>query len=158
MTPPDTKSAVVHLQRTISAPPGRVYRAWLEPELARQWLSPAQFTASRVEVDERVGGRHSTWHTNAEGEDLGGMEGEILELVPDRRVSFRWWFVGPDRDLDPAFETRLTVSFEPGEEPGTTELTLVHERLEAADRGIPGLAAAATEGWNQALDKLVAAV
>jgi uncharacterized protein YndB with AHSA1/START domain len=34
------QQTVVRLQRNISAPPERVYRAWLEPELLQRWLAP----------------------------------------------------------------------------------------------------------------------
>jgi uncharacterized protein YndB with AHSA1/START domain len=157
MTPADTKTAV-QVTRTISAPLERVYRAWLDPEIARQWLSPAQFGASKVEVEERVGGRHSTWQVDSDGEHVGGIEAEILEFVPNRRISLRWWFVEPDRYKDPAFETRVTAWFTAGDEPDTTELTVVHERLDAAERQQPGLADEIPVGWNQAFDKLEVAV
>jgi uncharacterized protein YndB with AHSA1/START domain len=157
MTPADTKTAV-QVTRTISAPLERVYRAWLDPELARQWLSPSQFSASKVEVDERVGGRHSTWQVDSDGEDVGGIEAEILEFVPNRRISLRWWFVEPDRYADPDFETRVTAWFTAGSEPDTTELTVVHERIDAAERQQAGLADEIPNGWNQAFDKLEAAV
>jgi uncharacterized protein YndB with AHSA1/START domain len=157
MTPTDMKTAV-QVTRTISAPVDRVYRAWLDPELARQWLSPTQFTASKVEVEERVGGRHSTWHVDDEGEDVGGIEAEILEFVPNRRISLRWFFVDVDRATDPAFETRVTAWFTPGSAPDTTDLTVVHERIDAAERQQDGLADEIPNGWNQAFDKLVTIV
>jgi uncharacterized protein YndB with AHSA1/START domain len=52
---------VVRIERTIPAPPHEVYRAWLEPELMRRWLAPASFAVTRVEVDEREGGRYRIW-------------------------------------------------------------------------------------------------
>jgi uncharacterized protein YndB with AHSA1/START domain len=153
MTPETT---AVRVQRTISAPPERVYRAWLDPDVAKRWFSPSTYTASNVEIDERIGGRYRVFHEGPEG-DMGGMEGELLELVPNRRLDFRWWFVGPDRVADPALETRLTIALEPGPD-GTTELTLVHERVEAVEAAYPGISEAAPVGWGQALDKLEAAV
>jgi RNA polymerase sigma factor (sigma-70 family) len=47
----------VRLRRTIFATPDRVYRAWLDPDLLRRWLAPPGFVVTRVEVDERAGGR-----------------------------------------------------------------------------------------------------
>ena len=110
--------------------------------------------AARVEVDERVGGHYRIFHVGDEG-DLGGFESELLELVPDERIVFLWRFVGPDRAFDPAHDSRLTITLReaPG---GATDLTLVHERLDAIDDAMPGMAANTAVGWGQALDKLAA--
>jgi len=40
----EPSDVAVRLQRTIPAPPERVYRAWLDPELMRRWFAPAAFT------------------------------------------------------------------------------------------------------------------
>ena len=77
--PPAT---AVQVRRTIAAPPERVYRAWLDPQLMAKWFAPAVFTVRKAEVDERVGGRLSIWHADGEGNDVGGSESEIGELVP----------------------------------------------------------------------------
>jgi len=156
MTPSTTEQAVVRLQRTIPAPPDQVYRAWLDPELLRRWLAPAGLSVSRAEVDERVGGRHRIWQTGADG-DAGGFDSELLELVPDQRIVLRWGFVGPERVANPTHDSRLTITLReaPG---GATALTLVHERLDAIDAAMPGMADATATGWGMALDKLEAAM
>jgi uncharacterized protein YndB with AHSA1/START domain len=147
----------VRLQRTISAPPSRVYRAWLDPDLLRRWLAPGEMTVTRVEGDERVGGTYRVWQASAEGEDVGGFEWELVELVPDERLVFVWRLVGPDRAVDTALDSRLTVTLRetPG---GGTELTLVHDRLDAFAAAMPGIAEQVGPGWGMALDKLPAAV
>ncbi|MCW2542360.1 MAG: ATPase [Frankiales bacterium] len=142
----------VRLTRTILASPARVYRAWLDPDLIRRWFSPSDFTVSDAIVDERVGGRHSVWHRNADG-DLGGFESRLLELVPDERIVFAWGFVGPDRVADPTHESRLTIQLRPDGN-GGTELTLVHERLAGLRASWPAVAAGVSDGWTQALTKL----
>jgi uncharacterized protein YndB with AHSA1/START domain len=157
MTPADTKNAV-RVTRTIAAPPERVFRAWLDPELARQWMSPDNY-GGKAEIEERVGGRHRMWWlAEADGEDVGGVEAEITELVPNERIALRWWFVEPDRETNPDFETRVTAEFEPGTEPGTTDVSVVHERLDAAERQQEGLGADIGRGWNMGLDKLEASL
>jgi uncharacterized protein YndB with AHSA1/START domain len=147
----------VRLQRTISAPPHRVYRAWLEPDLLRRWLAPGEMTVTRVEGDGRVGGTYRIWQASAEGEDVGGFEWEVVELVRDERLVFHWRFVGPDRAVDTALDSRLTVTLReaPG---GGTELTLVHDRLDAFAAAMPDIAEQVGPGWGMALDKLPAAV
>ena len=151
-----SKPISVRLQRTIAASPAEVYRAWLDPELIGRWLYTRDRSGARAEVDERVGGRYSVWQFEADGTEAGGMEAEILELVPDERLVFDWRFVGPDRDAGPAYDTRLTVTFRPVED--GTELTVVHERLESLRAGMPDVAEQVDAGWGMALDKLPSAL
>jgi uncharacterized protein YndB with AHSA1/START domain len=143
----------IRMQRTIPAPPDRVYRAWLEPDLLRRWLAPGDMTVTRVEGDERVGGTYRVWQASADGEDVGGFEWELVELVPDERIVFLWRLLGPDRVVDPAHDSRLTVSLRqaPG---GATELTLVHDRLDAFAAAMPDIVELVGPGWAMALDKL----
>ncbi len=156
MNPEAAEQHVVRLSRTIAAPPERVYRAWLDPELLRLWLAPASFSVERVEVDERVGGHHRTWQVGPDGAS-GGFDCELLELVPNRRIVFRWRFVGPDRVADPSHDSVLTITFAEAPE-GETELTLVHERLDALYKAMPQIVENVGRGWGMALDNLAAAV
>jgi uncharacterized protein YndB with AHSA1/START domain len=153
----EQSATAVHVRRTIAAPPQRVYRAWLDPQLLGRWFAPACFTARKAQVDERVGGRLSIWHADGEGNDVGGSESEIVELVPGERIVLRWQFVGPDRTTDPAMATRLTVRFTPT--PDGTQLDLTHDRLDRLD-GLrdryPHIAEQVGPGWESVLDTLVA--
>jgi len=152
---PETKFPAVTLQRTIPAPPREVYRAWLEPELLRRWMAPGGLEVKRAEVDARVGGHLRIWHADA-GSDVGGFDCEIVELVPNQRLVFRWGFVGPDR-TGPVYDSRLTIMLEAA--PGhATALTLVHERLDALAAALPDVAKNVELGWNLALDNLILAV
>jgi uncharacterized protein YndB with AHSA1/START domain len=142
----------VRLERTIPAPPARVYRAWLEPDLLPRWLAPGGLEVTRAEVDERVGGRFRIWHADG-GADVGGFECELLELVPDQRIVYRWGFAGPQRTDEPTYDSLLTVTL--GEAPGGgTALTLVHERLDDLAAAMPQVADGVEPGWSSALDKL----
>jgi uncharacterized protein YndB with AHSA1/START domain len=105
-------------------------------------------------VDERVGGRLSIWHADGAGNDVGGSESEIVELVPGERIVLHWQFVGPDRTTDPAMATRLTVTFTPT--PDGTQLDLTHDRLDGLRDGYPHIAEQVGPGWESALDALVA--
>jgi uncharacterized protein YndB with AHSA1/START domain len=142
----------IELQRTIPASPERVYRAWLEPDLLRRWMAGGSREVTGAEVDERVGGRFSIEHGEA-----GGFEAEILELDAGERIVWLWGFVGPQRDAGPRFDSLLTVTFAERAD-GATELTLVHERLEALAEAMPEVAEKVEAGWDSALAKLEAAV
>jgi uncharacterized protein YndB with AHSA1/START domain len=144
----------VRLQRVIPAPPEKVYRAWLEPALLRRWLNPGDIITTRAEVDERVGGHYRIWQAGPDGAS-GGFEAELLELVPNKRIVFKWAFVGPDRLAGPSGDSLLTVTFDdaPG---GGTVLTLLHERLDGLYAAMPEVAANVGPGWGNVLDKLAA--
>jgi uncharacterized protein YndB with AHSA1/START domain len=152
---PDALS-VVRLERTISATPHQVYRAWLDADLLQRWLAPGDLEVSRVDVDERVGGHYRIWQAAA-GSEVGGFDAELLELVTDQRIVFRWGFVGPARTDGPVHESLLTITVRETPE-GTTALTLVHERLDALAAAMPDVARNVGPGWTLVLDKLAIAV
>ena len=143
----------VRLERTIPAPPGQVYRAWLDPGLLARWMAPGTYAVTRAEVDERVGGHYRIWHADPSGTEVGGFDGELAELVPGQRIVFRWGFVGPERRGGPVFDSLLTVTLReaPG---GGTVLTLVHERLDDLAAALPDVAANVGPGWEDVLGKL----
>ena len=145
-------STVVRLHRELPAPPEKVYRAWLDPDLLRRWLAPGGLEVTRAEVEPRVGGRYRIWHADA-GTDVGGFDCELVELEPDRRIVWRWGFVGPRRTDGPAFDSLLTVTLD-GTAEGGTALTLVHERLDELAAAMPQVADGVAPGWESALDKL----
>jgi uncharacterized protein YndB with AHSA1/START domain len=150
---PVTNQPVVRIERTLSAPPIQVYRAWLSPELIRRWMAPG-YEVTRVEVDERVGGRYRVWQADA-GVTAGGFEAEILELVPAERIVWRWGFAGPDRENGPVYDSRLTVTMREAPAGGTV-LTVLHERLDDLAAALPQAAAQVGAGWDIVLTKLAA--
>jgi uncharacterized protein YndB with AHSA1/START domain len=156
MIPPTAEHAVVRLERLIPAPPHRVYRAWLDPDLVRRWMAPGDFDVTRVEIDERVGGAYRVWQAGSGG-SAGGFECELLELVPDQRIVFRWGFVGPERTDGPVFDSRLTITLRQAQE-DTTMLTLVHEQLDELAAAMPYVAQNVGPGWELVLDKFDATV
>lgn len=151
MTPKTTFPAV-RLQRTIPAPPHEVYRAWLDPALLRRWMAPGGLDVKRAEVDGRVGGHLRIWHADA-GADVGGFECEIVELVPDERIVFRWGFVGPERAAGPVYDSLLTITLQAAQGNATT-LTLLHERLDDLAAAIPHVADKVEVGWALVVEKL----
>jgi uncharacterized protein YndB with AHSA1/START domain len=137
----------VRITRTIAAKPAQLYRAWLDPGLLSRWMAPGAHAVTRAEVDERAGG-----HFRIFLGDEGGFDAELLELVPDRRLVFRWGFVGPRRREGPSFDSLLTVTF--AEVEAGTLLTLVHERLDDLAAAMPAVADNVGPGWASALDNL----
>jgi len=156
MTAKTSAQATVRLERAIPATPHQVYRAWLDPSLLRRWMAAGGLEVTRAEVEERPGGRYRIWQADA-GTEIGGFDCEVLELVPDERLMFRWGFVGPDRAAGPSFDSLLTVTLREAPDGGTM-LTLVHERLDVLAAAMPQVAENVGPGWDSALGKLAAIV
>ena len=147
---------VVRISRTIPATPHQVYRAWLDPEVLRRWMAPGAYEVTQVEVDERIGGRYRIWHANA-GTPVGGFECEILELVPDRRIVWRWGFAGPDRTTAPIYDSLLHITLRETPD-GSTVLDFVHEHLGDLAAALPKVAEKVAAGWDNVLTKLSVAL
>lgn len=105
-----------------------------------------------MEVDEKVGGHYRVWHAES-GTERGGFDAQIVELVANERLVFRWGFVGPEGRDGPVYDSMLRVTFDETAE-GTTALTLVHERLDDLAAAMPEAAANVRVGWDDVLDKL----
>jgi uncharacterized protein YndB with AHSA1/START domain len=131
-----------------------VYDAWLNPDTLLLWLAPGGIQIDRAQVDRSVGGHYRIWHT-AGGSNAGGFECEITELVPDRRIVFRWGFVGPVRTDGPVYDSLLTIHLEEVSK-GMTRLTLVHEQLDELSAALPHVAEQVAGGWESVLTKLAA--
>lgn len=152
MTATTGKAMAIHIERKLPAPPHAVYRAWLEPDLVRRWMAPGSQQVTRVEIVERPGGAYRTWKADPAGTILGGFDSELLELVEDRRLVFRWGFIGPQRRNGPSFDTLLTVALRPDGE--GTVLSLDHERLDELAAAMPEIAESVESGWQSFLDEL----
>lgn len=152
MTSSDAETHNIRIHRTIGAPPDRVYRAWLDPNVVSRWLAPGNSHVTRVEVEERIGGAFRVWQSEGD-RDIGGFDAEVLELIPPERIVFQWGFVGPDRLAGPKFDSLLTILLEPGED-DSTELTLIHERLDDLHSAMPDVADSVADGWDMVIQKL----
>src|ERR1700730_7952775 len=49
-----TQTRELSLTRIINAPPEKVYRAWTEPELLKQWFAPRPWTTPHAELNVRL--------------------------------------------------------------------------------------------------------
>lgn len=78
----------VEVVHAFTAPPERVYGAWLDPDLTREWFGPGLGQTEPVEIDARVGGRFRIVQIR-DGRPVGH-SGEYLVLERPRHLAFTW--------------------------------------------------------------------
>jgi uncharacterized protein YndB with AHSA1/START domain len=144
------------IERVFDAPRGRVWRAWTEPELFRQWWGPRGFTTPFCQIDLRVGGTALSCMRSPEGEDFWST-GVYREIVPPEKIVCTDSFADEKGNVVPAthygmsadfpLEMLITVTFE--EQDGRTRVILNHSGLppgkDLEDCGT---------GWSESFDKL----
>lgn len=156
MTPIREDSVAVRIERVIHATPDRVFRAFLEPELMRQWITPDDLDIDRITVEPRVGGRIEVWHSR-QGESTGKFEGCYVTIDPPRELVYRWAFVGTEPEKGEYYDTLVTVHLRP-HAGGATHVAVVHERLAELHRAAPHVYVRIVPGWENCLGKLERAV
>ncbi len=156
MSGPSASDVAIRIERILRAPPTRVFRAFLEPELMRQWIAPDDLDVDRVVVDPRVDGAIEVWHSR-HGESTGKFEGRFVRIDPPRELVYRWAFVGTEPEKGEYFDTLVTVRLRPWGD-GRTQVVVVHERLAELRRGAPHIVERIVPGWENCLDKLERAV
>lgn len=133
----------IRLHRVLRAPPGRVYRAFLDPDAMAKWLPPNGYTGKVHHADVRVGGSYKMSFTNFASGHSDSFGGEYLELVPNERIRHT------DRFDDPKLpgEMHTTISLKPVS--CGTELSIMQEGIPEA---IPPEACCL--GWQESLTLL----
>ncbi len=75
------------ITRLINAAPEKVYRAWTEPALLKQWFAPAPWQVVSAETDVRPGGISMIAMRGPDGNELPN-RGVYLEVVPNEKLVF----------------------------------------------------------------------
>jgi uncharacterized protein YndB with AHSA1/START domain len=132
------------IRRTYDVSPQRVYDAWTDPELARQFLCPAGMTTRSVTLDVRPGGSYRIEMLRPDGEVYAAY-GVYREVVPASRLSMTWQW--EEDNPEEEHETLLTLEFKPYG--SGTEFILTHERLRSLESRTGH-----EHGWTSMLQKL----
>lgn len=147
----DTADRDLVLTRLIAASPAALYRCWTEPELMKQWFTPAPWTTVHAETDVRPGGASLVVMRGPDGTEFPN-RGVYLEVVPNARLVFTDAYVSAWEPSPKPFMT-VILSFEP--EGGGTRYTARARHWTAADREAhEGMGF--FEGWGKAADQLAA--
>jgi uncharacterized protein YndB with AHSA1/START domain len=150
------------ITRIFDAPKELVFKVWIEPDHIKNWWAPKPFTASRAEVDLRVGGEYLYVMRSPEGQDFPPYQGKFIEIVQNERIvysidAFRqadvWKArighrVGPEVDFS-TLQSFVTVRFEDAGDK-STRLTFT-QRFFNNDVRDAIVESGAVEGWTSIL-------
>jgi len=84
-TPSSDRELVLH--RVIEAPREKIFQAWTNPELLKQWFAPLPWTTPVVELDVRPGGGNYFVMRGPDGNEFPN-RGVYLEIVPNEKIVF----------------------------------------------------------------------
>jgi uncharacterized protein YndB with AHSA1/START domain len=139
------------LTRLIAAPRAKLWRAWTEPELLKQWFASLPYTTPVAELDLRPGGRCLVVMRDPEGRDWPN-PGVYLDVVENERLVFTDAFVSA---WEPSAKPFMTAIVTLADENGGTRYTArvlhwtVADREEHERMGFH-------QGWGQCADQLAA--
>ena len=91
------RGLVLEQQRTLAAPPERIYLLMTQRAELAKWWGPPGFTTPEIELDVKVGGVYRFTMKPPDGEAFH-LAGEFLEIDPSTRLvyTFRWEEPDPD--------------------------------------------------------------
>jgi len=129
-----TTAEVVHREIRIDAAPSTVFEFLTDPTKMVRWMG------TEAVLDPRPGGEY---RVNITGHER--VSGEVIEIVPDRRLVFTWGWEDGALPVAPGKST-VEISLEPDGK--GTRLRLTHRDLP------PGMHTFHRLGWEYALDRL----
>jgi uncharacterized protein YndB with AHSA1/START domain len=141
------------LTRIIDAPRAKVFKAWTDPELLKQWFAPLPYTTPVAELDVRPGGANLIVMRDPQGNDLPN-RGVYLEVVENERLVFTDAYT---KAWEPSRKPFMTVIITFEDEGGKTRYTARVQHWTAADRETHEKMGF-HRGWGQCTDQLAALV
>ena len=133
----------VKLHRVFSAPPERVFKAFIDPDALVKWMAPHGFTAKVHHLDAKVGGTYKMSFSNFSTGSSQSFGGTYHEIIPNQLL-------------------RYTDQFDDPHLPGNIEVTIqlnsvsVGTEVYITQSGIPDVipAEACYLGWQESLQLL----
>jgi uncharacterized protein YndB with AHSA1/START domain len=141
------------LTRLIDAPREKLFRAWTEPALLKQWFAPLPYTTPVAELDVRPGGANLIVMRGPDGTEMPN-RGVYLEVVENERLVFTDAYT---RAWEPSAKPFMTVILTFEGENGKTRYTARVRHWTVADREAHERMGF-HQGWGQCADQLAALV
>jgi uncharacterized protein YndB with AHSA1/START domain len=141
------------IRRVIDAPPERVFKAWTDPELLKQWFAPLPWTTPVAELNVRPGGANLIVMRDPAGNDYPN-RGVYLEVVKNERLVFTDAY---SKAWEPSEKPFMTVIATLENQGGKTKYTARVLHWTVADREAHEKMGF-HQGWGQCTDQLAALV
>ncbi len=142
------------LMREIDAPREKIFRAWTDPQLLKQWFCPKPWGVSYAELDVRTGGSSVIVMNGPNGEVVDN-RGVYLEVVPNEKIVFTDAFKTAWVPSAKPFMTGIVLLESLGD--GKTKYTAIARHWTEEDKKTHE-AMGFHEGWGAATDQLEALV
>lgn len=137
----------------IDAPREKVFRAWTDSALLKQWFAPLPYTTPVAELDVRPGGANFIVMRGPDGRDMP-MRGVYLEVVTNERLVFTDAYT---KAWEPSEKPFMTVILTFEDDGGKTRYTARVRHWTVADREAHEKMGF-HPGWSQCTDQLAALV
>ncbi|MDP3891943.1 SRPBCC family protein [Nocardioides sp.] len=146
----DPDLPTITITREFDAPPEKVFRAWVDPELFVQWIGPDSVTTTLDRWDATTGGCYR-YVAAVGGEEVARFFGSFHEVRPSERIvqTFTWEGMPDGVSLE-------TMTFEelPGGRTRITGVSVVDSMEAQAAMMASGMEVGINEGYAK-LDRLL---
>ena len=137
------RETTLNLKRTFGAPREKVFQAWTDPNVLKQWFHGMDDQTTPIhEIDLKVGGEYRLGMQPPDGDTPYVAYGTYQEVQPPEKLVYTWSWEGQD-----PLNTLVTVEFR--DVGDATEVELTHERFPNAEERDKH-----NEGWGGCLDQL----
>ena len=156
------------ITKVFNAPREKVWQAWTDPELVKQWWGPEGFTAPSIKIDFRVGGKYIYAMHGPDGSEWDRdmyTAGIFEEIVPMEKIVLTDYFsdeegnrIKPSEEgqaADFPTEMKSTILFEDVGD-GKTKLSIIYPKPENEAQWEAILKSGMKEGWQSSLNKFEA--
>jgi uncharacterized protein YndB with AHSA1/START domain len=142
------------LTRIINAPREKVFNAWTDPEILKQWFAPLPWTTPVAQLDVRPGGANLIVMRDPEGREFPN-RGIYLEVVPNQRLVFTDAYTSAWEPSEKPFMTVVLTFENAGED--KTRYTARVRHWTVADRDAHEKMGF-HQGWSQCATQLEAVI
>ena len=138
------------ISRLLSAPRAKLWRAWSDPALLKEWWCPKPWATEVRAFDMRPGG---AFHTYMQGPEGGTSDnpGCFVDVVPQARIVFTSMLTGAWRPATPWMPFTAVITF--ADEGGGTRYTATAMHPDKATRDRHD-EMGFFQGWNVCIDQL----
>ena len=138
-----TENNTVKLHRVFTAPPERVFKAFIDPDALVKWMAPHGFTAKVHHLDAKVGGSYKMSFSNFATGSSHSFAGTYHEIIPNQLLRYT------DQFDDPNFPGNIEVVIQ-------FKAVSVGTEVHITQSGIPDVipVEACYLGWQESLQLL----